>query len=161
WLAPDASVMTVSNIARVVTSALSALTIIPFAIIARETLTRRAQPLALVLYPFSVFILRFPLRARVEPVLTPTLLGSTAAALVGRRSRVALVAGGVSAGLACWVHPTGVAVAALVVVLAAATAQRGRRLAAIGLVLASAAIVAAPAAVQRALAFGSPMDYGF
>jgi hypothetical protein len=67
----------------------------------------------------------------------------------------------VSAGLACWVHPTGVAVAGLALLLAAATAGRGRRLAAVAVVFASAAIVATPPAVQRAQAFGNPMDYGF
>jgi hypothetical protein len=161
WLAPDASVMMVSNIVRVVTSVVNALTVVPFAILARETLPPRAQPLALAFYPFAVVLLRFAIRGRVEPVFTLTLLGATAGVLVGRRSRAALVVGGVSAGLACWVHPTGVAVVVLAMVLAAATAGRGRRVAAVVLVFASAAIVAAPPAVQRTQAFGNPMGYGF
>ena len=160
WLVRDAPMMTVLNATRIVASAVDALALLPFAVLARETLDPRARPLALAFCPFALLLVRMAVRGFSEPLLTLLFVGTVAGVLVGRRSRSALVAGACAAGLACWVHPTGVVVLAIAALLAAVTGGRGRRVAALAIVAAIATVVAAPAAIQRARAFDGPFDYG-
>ena len=160
-LMPPMPMLTVLDLTRVVASAVDALAVIPFAVLARETLDRRAQLVALALFPFVGSSVQVAVGGFAEPLLSVLFISAIGGVLVGRRSRAALVGGAVAAGLASVVHPTGIAIPIIAAGLAVATADRGRRLAAAGLVIVVALLVAAPAAAQRAHAFGNPMSYGF
>lgn len=160
WLMPEAPMMTVLNATRIVASAVDALVLLPFAVLVRQTLDPRAQPLALLFYPFALLLVRMAVRGFSEPLLTLLLVGAVAGVLAGRRSRPALVAGACAAGLACWVHPTGVVVPIIAALVAAVASARGRRAGALATVVAIALVVAAPAALQRARTFDGPFDYG-
>jgi hypothetical protein len=157
----DQSVFTVMNLTRVAGALVGSLIVVPFAVLVRETLDRRAQTLALVLCPVALLLVRVSVRAFAEPALTFVLVGGTAAAVAARRKAGAWVAAGILAGAGFWFHPTGLLNIAIVPSILFRALEPGRRLRYTGAAIALALVVAAPAGIQRARAFGSPFDFSF
>jgi hypothetical protein len=153
--------LTLMNITRAAASLVGALVVVPFAFLVRETLDRRGQVLALLLCPFALLLVRISVRGFAEPALTFVLVGAVAAAAMAHRRTDAWIVAAILAGTGFWFHPTGllnIGIAAAIVFVTAARAER-LRLAAAVVVLAAA--VSVPAGLQRERAFGSALDFSF
>ena len=72
-LVPSASMTTVLDVARVVASAVDALTVVPVAVLARETLDRRAQLVVLALFPFAASSIQIAVGGFAEPSADPAV----------------------------------------------------------------------------------------
>jgi len=172
FLAPftHADPITVMNAARVVACAVGALVVVPTAIIARETLDASARPWPPIAAVVAEPLVRVSAAAFAEPLLTLTLTASVAAMLVARRvaprrvqkdqAYAALTVGAVFAGASMWVHATGVMALAIAVGVLVSIAGIRSALPRSAYALIVAILVAAPAAGQRALAFGGPFAFG-
>ena len=160
-MARNLPALTLMNITRVAASAVSALVVVPFAFLVRETLDRRAQVLALLLCPFALLLVRVGVRGFAEPALTLALVGAAAAAVVADRRAGAWAAAAILAGTGFWFHPTGLLNIAIAASIVPATLGRERRLRVAGAVVVLGVVVSAPAAIQRERAFGSAMDFSF
>jgi hypothetical protein len=142
---------------RIVASAVGALTLVPVYLIAR-TVDDVTGTIAIVLCVFAIQSIHVAVRGLSEPLHTLLLVSAVAVALdAGTRTTAAIVAG-ICSGLAAAVHPTGLLVAVLA--LGVIAGNTGRRLRGAAIMTAAAIAVAAPAAVQRQQAFGTPLSYG-
>jgi hypothetical protein len=127
-------------------------------LIARRTVDDVTGTIAIVLCVFAIQSIHVAVRGLSEPLHTLLLVSAVAAALdAGTRTTAAIVAG-ICSGLAAAVHPTGLMVAVLA--LGVIAGNTGRRLRGAAIMTAAAIAVAAPAAVQRQQAFGTPLSYG-
>jgi hypothetical protein len=159
-LVPHAPVMTQMNLARVVACAIGALGLVPLSAIVRETVDETTGAVAMVAYLFALQLVDVSVRAWSEPLHTLLLLTAVAGALVSRTRPAAGAAGAAAAGAAYWVHPTGLIVPVIALVIVGMRARRGTRLRSLAGCAAIAIVVAAPAGYQRARAFGSPLSFG-
>lgn len=161
WLAQSRSMLAQMNVARIVACAVSAIGVVPFFVILKATVDDRAGAIALVLFPFFLQLIAVAVRGMSEPLHMLLLLTALAGALRARQQPVATMVAGVASGLACWVHPTGLLVPILAVTVLVTAERADRRdLTAAVAIAAIALVVAAPALVQRARAFGGPLDFG-
>ncbi|MBP7571358.1 MAG: glycosyltransferase family 39 protein [Acidobacteria bacterium] len=151
-------------IARLVSIAAGTAILFPLARLARELVDPASMRLALLFTAVSAVLITSAWSAMAEPLFTLLLVGAVASMVRARGAARTPWWAGALAGLAWWVRPHGL-LAAFALVLAAATDRREgerlaaplRRAAAVGLV---ACAVAAPAAIQRHAAFGSPLTFG-
>lgn len=158
WLSADRPILEQMDRVRMAACAVSAIGIVPLYFITTATVTARAGVIALLLYPFVLKLTSVAFHGMSESVHVLLLLIALAGALRADKP-IFMILAGVASGLACWVHPTGVLVPALSVVVLLGANPRNRIASALA-VVAVAAVVAAPAAIQRARTFGHAFDFG-
>lgn len=163
-LAPGSGITAAMTIARVVSVLAAALVMIPLWSLCARLVDRRTGRLALALVGVSTFLIGTAVSAMAEPLFTLLLIGAVAAVVRAREHPAAAAWAGALAGLSFWVRPHGaIAVAAVWLALLVSRHADGtrthswRRLLGAALVTLVAAF---PAAVQRQIAFGSPVDFG-
>jgi hypothetical protein len=151
-------------VARLVSIAAAIVVLLVLARLARDLVDLATGHLALLLAAVSAILISSAASAMAEPLFTLLLLAAVLDVVRAGTAGAVPWRAGLWVGLSWWVRPHGLLAAAAILLAIAADRRRAgrwtatlRRSAGVGLL---ACAVAAPAALQRAAAFGSLLTFG-